>query len=140
MVPTKKNNSEVPLTPEEIAEDCQRCYQAGVSIFHLHARDEKGKPTYRAKVYENIISQVRRSCPEAIICVTTSGRVFTSFEERSEVLDLDGEEKPEMASLTLGSHNFPLQASMNEPAMIKAWPNACRKGVSSRNWKFLIWG
>ena len=120
MVPTKSKNPQVPLTPEEIAEDCQRCYQAGASLFHLHARDEKGNPTYRAEVFEDIISRVRRSCPEAIICVTTSGRVFTSFEERAEVLDLDGEEKPDMASLTLGSHNFPHQASMNEPAMIKA--------------------
>jgi 3-keto-5-aminohexanoate cleavage enzyme len=140
MVPTKTNNPKVPLTPEEIAEDCQRCYEAGASIFHLHARDGKGKPTYRAKVYQDIISQVCRSCPEAIICVTTSGRVFTSFEERAEVLDLDGEEKPDMASLTLGSHNFPHQASINEPAIIKALANACRKGVSSRNWRFLIWG
>ena len=120
IVPNKKDYPKVPLTPEEIAEDCQRCYQAGASILHLHARDEQGKPTYRAKVYKNIITRVRRSCPEAIICISTSGRVFTSFEERAEVLDLDGEEKPDMASLTLGSHNFPHQASMNEPAMIKA--------------------
>ena len=56
--------------------------------------------------------------PDAIVCVSTSGRLFKSFEQRSEVLDLDGELKPDMASLTLGSMNFPKQASVNEPSMI----------------------
>jgi uncharacterized protein (DUF849 family) len=120
MVPTKADNLQVPLTPEEIAEECYRCYQAGASIFHLHARDQEGAPTYRFEVYRDIISRVRSRCQEAIICVSTSGRMFTSFEERAQVLDLDGEEKPDMASLTLGSHNFPRKASLNEPAMIKA--------------------
>jgi 3-oxoadipate:acetyl-CoA acetyltransferase len=120
MVPDKADNPHVPLTPEEIAETCHRCYQAGASIFHLHARDQEGSPTYRIEVYRDIISRVRSRCQEAIICVSTSGRVYTSFAERSQVLDLDGEEKPDMASLTLGSHNFPRQASLNEPAMIKA--------------------
>lgn len=120
MVPTKADNHQVPVTPAEIAEDCIRCCQAGASILHIHARDEEGKPTYRAEVFRDIITRVRQRCPEAIICVTTSGRVFTSLEQRSDVLELDGEVKPDMASLTLGSHNFPHQASMNEPTMIRA--------------------
>jgi len=120
MVPTKADNPQVPVTTEEIAEDCLRCCKAGASILHIHARDEEGKPTYRAEVYRDIISRVRKRCPEVIICVTTSGRVYTAFEQRAEVLDLDGDVKPDMASLTLGSHNFPRQASMNEPTMIRA--------------------
>jgi len=87
---------------------------------HLHARDDDGRPTYRAEVYAEIVAGVRERCPDAIVCVSTSGRVFKTLEERSEVLDLDGELKPEMASLTLGSLNFPTQASVNEPATIAA--------------------
>lgn len=120
IVPTKVDNPNVPIAPDEIAEDCYRCYQAGASIFHLHARDEEGKPTYRSDVYREIIVKVRSKCPDAIICVSTNGRVFKSFEQRSEVLDLDGDVKPDMASLTLGSLNFPKQASVNDPAMIRA--------------------
>lgn len=120
MVPTKADNPQVPVSTDEITEDCIRCCQAGASILHIHARDEEGKPTYRAEVFRDIISQVRKRCPEVIICVTTSGRVYNAFEQRAEVLDLDGEVKPDMASLTLGSHNFPRQASMNEPTMIRA--------------------
>ena len=118
-IPTKVDNFRVPITPEEIAEDCHLCYQAGAAIFHLHARDAAGKPSYRAEIYQAIISAVRRQCPEAIICVSTSGRFFTSLTERSEVLGLNGEVKPDMASLTLGSLNFSRQASVNSPGMIR---------------------
>ena len=45
--------------------------------------------------------------------------LWSEFEKRAEVLELDGDVKPEMASLTLGSLNFPGQASVNEPAMIR---------------------
>lgn len=119
MVPTKEDNPSVPVTPTEIAEDAQCCVQAGASILHVHARDSEGRPTYRADAYAEIVAEVRERCPDAIVCVSTSGRVFKTFEERSEVLDLDGDLKPEMASLTLGSLNFPKQASVNEPSMIR---------------------
>jgi 3-keto-5-aminohexanoate cleavage enzyme len=120
MVPQKKDNPHVPITPDEIAEDCHQCYQAGASVFHLHARDKNGEPTYRSEQYREIITKVKDRCPDAVICISTSGRVFKSFEERSEVLNLDGDVKPDMASLTLGSLNFPKQASVNEPHMIQA--------------------
>ena len=120
MVPGKHDNPNVPITPDEIADDCHRCYQAGASVFHLHARDEKGQPTYRSDLYRDMITKVRNRCPNAVICASTSGRVFKSFEQRSEVLNLDGAARPDMASLTLGSLNFPKQASVNEPEMIKA--------------------
>jgi 3-keto-5-aminohexanoate cleavage enzyme len=120
MIPHKKDNPHVPISPDEIAEDCHRCYNAGASVFHLHARDENGEPTYRSEIYRDIITKLRGKCPHAIVCVSTSGRVFKTFEQRSEVLNLDGSARPDMASLTLGSLNFPKQASVNEPHMIQA--------------------
>ncbi len=120
MVPSKADNPAVPIAPREIAEDCGRCYQLGASVFHLHARDETGAPTWRPEVYREIVERVRERCPGAVLCVSTSGRTFKRFEERAAVLGLDGDARPDMASLTLGSLNFPGQASMNEPAMIKA--------------------
>lgn len=119
MVPTKADNPSLPVTPEEIAADARRCYELGATILHLHARDEAGRPTYRKERYADIVASVRERCPEAIVCVSTSGRVFKTFEERSQVLDLSGDLKPDMASLTLGSLNFPRQASVNEPDMIR---------------------
>jgi uncharacterized protein (DUF849 family) len=119
MVPTKQDNPNVPITPDEIAYDCFNCLQIGASIFHLHARDEEGKPTYRLDIYREIVAKVKNKCPESIICVSTSGRTFKSFEQRSEVLNLEGDLKPDMASLSLGSMNILNQASVNDPAMIR---------------------
>ncbi|HET7515085.1 MAG TPA: 3-keto-5-aminohexanoate cleavage protein [Gaiella sp.] len=119
MVPSRADNADVPLTPEEIAADAERCVRAGASVVHLHARDDDGSATYRAEVYAEIVAKVRERCPDVVVCVSTSGRLHKTFEERSEVLDLDGHLKPDMASLTLGSLNFPRQASVNEPEMIR---------------------
>jgi uncharacterized protein (DUF849 family) len=120
MVPTKSDNPAVPVTPDEIAEDAERCVAAGASIVHVHARDEDGRPTYRRDVYAEIVAKLRERCPDAIVCVSTSGRLWGDLEKRAEVLGLEGALKPEMASLTLGSLNFPKQASVNEPATIQA--------------------
>ena len=118
MTPTKKDTPFVPVTVDEIIEDAIKCVSAGASILHIHARDEDEKPTYKAEVYARIIGGIRHECPQVTICVTTSGRTYKEFEKRSEVLDLAGYVKPDMASLTLGSLNFPTHASVNEPSMI----------------------
>jgi uncharacterized protein (DUF849 family) len=45
--------------------------------------------------------------------------MFPDLDRRADVLELEGDLKPDMASLTLGSLNFPRQASVNEPAVIQ---------------------
>lgn len=119
MLPTKDDNPNVPLTPDEIAADAARCVAAGASIVHLHARDEDGIPTHRREVYAEIVAAVKARCDDVIVCVSTSGRRVSEFEQRAEVLGLEDDLAPELASLTLGSMNFPQQASTNDPAMIR---------------------
>lgn len=119
MVPTKQDNPNVPVTPAEIVADARRCRDAGASIVHIHARDEHGQPTYHKEVFAEIIAGIRQSCPELLISVTTSGRVHREFAQRADVLTLEGALKPDFASLTLGSMNFPNQASANAPEMIR---------------------
>lgn len=120
MVPQKKDNPHVPISPEEIIEDAIKCCKAGAAVVHLHARDENGEPTYKKEIYAKIIKGIRQSCPDLIICTSTSGRVHNTFERRSEVLELDGDVKPDLGSLTMGSLNFPNQASINTPDMIQS--------------------
>ncbi len=106
MVPTKADNPHLPVSPEEIAADVYRCYNAGASIVHLHARDRDGTPTYRIERYRTILSKIRETCPDdLIVCLTTSGRLFNTFDKRSQVLDLEEPLKPDMASLTLARCN-----------------------------------
>jgi len=96
-------------------------------MLHLHAREDNQAPTWRSDVYREIILGVRARCPDAIVVVSTSGRTHGAFEQRSDVLNLDGAAKPDMASLTLGSLNFPKQASVNEPSMIKRLADRMRE-------------
>ena len=59
MVPMKRDNPHVPITVAEIIADAKRCYDAGASIVHLHARAEDGQPTYRKEVCAEIFAGVR---------------------------------------------------------------------------------
>lgn len=117
MIPVKGETPHVPVTEDEIVSDAVACCRAGAAIVHLHMRDDSGNPCYKAEKYGRIIRRIRAEC-DIIICVSTSARVFKEFAQRSEVLFLEGIEKPEMASLTTGSFNFPKQASVNPPEMI----------------------
>lgn len=119
MVPTKKDNPNVPISVAEIVAEVRRCRDAGASVVHLHTRDEQGAPTYRKEVVAEIITGVRAACPDILVSGTTSGRNHKEFWQRSQVLELDGAAKPDFASLTLGSMNFPSQASVNDPKMIQ---------------------
>lgn len=121
MLPTKADCASVPISPSEIVEDVRAACDIGVTSVHLHARDEvTGAPTYRAEVFAEIIGGIRAFAPELVIAVSTSGRQYQEFEKRSEVLNLTGWEKPDMASLTLSSLNFNNTASVNAPEMIQA--------------------
>lgn len=121
MIPTKEMTPHVPLSIPEIIEDVHQAVEAGITMVHLHARDQKtGEPTYKAEVYEQLITGIRRFAPELIIGVSLSGRTFSEFEKRTEVLKLEGRAKPDMGSLTLSSVNFNKQASINAPDMIQA--------------------
>jgi uncharacterized protein (DUF849 family) len=119
MVPTRADSPHVPLTPEEVAADTRRCADLGAGIVHLHPRDADGLPSQDAQVAATFIRAVRDAVPDIVICATTSGRLDPELTGRAAVLDLDGEVRPEMASLTLGSLNFPKQASVNAPATIQ---------------------
>ena len=120
LIPTKEMTVKVPVTPEEIIEQVLEAAELGANMVHLHAREpDTGLPTYKKEVYAEIITGIRKKNRELIICVSTSGRQFFEFEKRSQVLELDGELKPDFGSLTLSSLNFNKQASINTPQMIQ---------------------
>jgi uncharacterized protein (DUF849 family) len=112
---TTRSNSFAPLTPNEIIDSVYEANEIGISIVHLHARDEVTlENTYKKEVYQRIIEGIKIYCPELLICVSLTGRNFPELEKRSEVLQL----LPDMGSLTMSSLNFPSGASINQPEMI----------------------
>lgn len=120
MIPTKEMTPHVPTCPDEIAAEVLAAADQGVNMVHLHARDpETGKPTYCKHVYAEIVGRIRAVNRDLVIVVSTSGRNFSEFEKRSEVLELNGELKPDFASVTLSSLNFSRQASPNSPEIVQ---------------------
>ena len=112
---TTRDNSLAPLLPSEIIDSVHEANEVGISIVHLHARDEVTlENTYRKEVYQKIIEGIKKHCPELLICVSLTGRNFPELEKRAEVLQL----YPDMGSLTMSSLNFPSGASINQPGMI----------------------
>jgi len=124
MIPTREMTPYVPISVNEIIEDVHEAFEIGITMVHLHARDEKtGEPTYRAEVYQRIIEGIRKFSRDLVICVSLSGRTFNEFEKRVETLQLDGEAKPDMGSLTLSSVNFNKVPVINAPDTIKKIAN-----------------
>lgn len=119
IVPTKEMNPDVPISPQEIVEDVLECAEIGITMVHLHARDEKGKPTYRKDVYAEIIEGIRKYDKEVVLCVSLSSRAAPDYKSRVEPIELKDGLKPDMGSLTLSSLNFSSQASVNPPDVIK---------------------
>lgn len=120
MIPTKEMTPHVPISISEIVEDVHQAVEIGITMVHLHARDEiTGVPTYKKNVYGKIIEGIRKYAPELVICVSLSGRGIKEFSHRTEPLQLEGNQKPDMASLTLSSLNFNKTESVNSPDMIQ---------------------
>ncbi len=120
MIPTKKLSPHAPLSVSEIVEDVLRATEIGITTVHLHARDEvSGDPTYESEIYGRIIEGIRAYARDLVIGVSTSGRRYSRFSQRADCLQLEGEQKPDMGSLTLSSVNFNKQASVNSPDMIR---------------------
>src|SRR3954468_6848782 len=61
----------VPKQPIEIGEAAARCYEAGASVIHFHARDRQGMNSGAREIYAEIIRQIRARSP--ILIQTTNG-------------------------------------------------------------------
>lgn len=95
----------VPHTPEQIADEAVRCYEAGAAVVHIHARDpETGMPVSKMELYEEILNSIKSRC-NVVVCITTGGGLGMTIEQRVEPVTRF---KPEMASFNAGSINFAL--------------------------------
>lgn len=103
--PKKENNPNVPMTPQEIADDVYACWKAGAAIAHLHMRDENGDGTMDTAKFEETVNLIHTKYPDCdiILNLTTSGDIHADDELRvAHVKKL----KPEMASYDCGSMNW----------------------------------
>jgi 3-keto-5-aminohexanoate cleavage enzyme len=113
-VPTKADNPAVPVTIAEQVESTQAAFEAGAVLAHCHVRDEAGRPTSDAERFARLMAGIRRHCPGMIVQLSTGGRSGTG-KERGGMLPL----RPDMASLSTGSCNFPTRVYENSPELIE---------------------
>ncbi|MEW9123850.1 MAG: 3-keto-5-aminohexanoate cleavage protein [Thermotaleaceae bacterium] len=100
--PSKQDNPNVPLTPQEIANDVYECWKAGAAIAHLHMRDNEGKGTMSKEKFEETVALIKEKC-DIILNLTTSGDLNATDETRQAHLKSI---KPELASYDCGSMNW----------------------------------
>jgi 3-keto-5-aminohexanoate cleavage enzyme len=119
---TRGEQPNLPLTPEEIADEVARAAEAGASIVHVHARDARGVPTQDRDAYAAIIEAIRART-DIVIQTSTGGSVGMTPEERIQPLELD----PEMATVTTGTVNFGDEVFENPPPLIERFFTAMRQ-------------
>lgn len=100
--PSKKDNCNIPLTPQEIATDVYECWKAGAAIAHLHMRDDEGKGSMSTEKFVETVDRIRSLCDIVINC-TTSGDLNATDETRQAHLGIC---LPEIASYDCGSMNW----------------------------------
>lgn len=113
-LPRKENNPAVPVTVTEQIESTQAAFEAGASIVHCHVRNDDQTPTSAPEKFARLMEGLKKHCPGMIIQLSTGGRSGAG-EERGAMLSL----KPDMASLAVGSNNFPTRVYENSPQLVE---------------------
>jgi len=111
---SKRDTPYLPDSPDKIIEEASRVAASGAAIFHLHVRDEKGRPTIDPKILRRVVKAIRQKT-DLIVQISTGGSIGDLFADRLKTV-VPG---VEMASLTLGSVNFGNDVFLNPSPFIE---------------------
>jgi uncharacterized protein (DUF849 family) len=101
----------LPITPEEIADEAVRAYNAGAAVAHIHVRDPKtGQPSSDISLFQEVVAKIKGRC-NIVVCPTTGGSMYMPIEQRLKVIPVL---RPELASLNVGSLNFALHPALDK--------------------------
>ncbi|TJV27620.1 MAG: 3-keto-5-aminohexanoate cleavage protein, partial [Mesorhizobium sp.] len=109
----KEDNPAVPISVAEQIESTQEAFEAGASLVHIHVRNDDQSSSSEPTRFAAVQTGVRRHCPGMIVQFSTGGR-GRDPAARGSALYL----RPDMASLSTGSVNFPSIVYENHPALI----------------------
>jgi len=112
-VPRKEDNPAVPITVDEQVESTQAAFDAGATICHAHVRNDDQTTSSDPEKFARLKEGLEKHCPGMIIQFSTGGRSGAG-PERGGMLPL----RPDMASLTVGSNNFPTRVYENPPDLV----------------------
>ncbi len=112
-LPTKANNPAVPISVNEQIESTQEAFEAGATICHAHVRNDDQTPSSDPEKFARLKEGLLKHCPGMIIQFSTGGRSGAG-QTRGGMLPLS----PDMASLSVGSNNFPTRVYENPPDLV----------------------
>jgi 3-keto-5-aminohexanoate cleavage enzyme len=112
-LPRKRDNPAVPITVSEQIESTHAAYEAGASIVHAHVRNSDETPSSDPEKFAALKEGLGKHCPDMIIQFSTGGRSGAG-QARGAMLSL----QPHMASLSVGSNNFPTRVYENPPDLV----------------------
>jgi uncharacterized protein (DUF849 family) len=113
-VPRKKDNPAVPILPSEQIESTHQAFEAGATLAHIHVRNDDETPSSDPERFAVVQEGIRKHCPGMIVQFSTGGR-GRDPAARGSSLYL----KPDMASLSTGSVNFPTIVYENSAALVE---------------------
>ena len=112
-LPKKANNPAVPITISEQVESTHEAFEAGAAIVHAHVRNDDETPSSDPEKFARLKEGLEKHCKGMIIQFSTGGRSGAG-KERGGMLTL----QPDMASLSVGSNNFPTRVYENPPDLV----------------------
>ena len=112
-LPTKADNPAVPISLQEQIESTQSAFEAGATIAHCHVRNQDQTPSSDPEKFSALLEGLKEHCPGMVIQFSTGGRSGAGTE-RGRMLPL----APDMASLSVGSNNFPTRVYENPPDLV----------------------
>ena len=121
-VPKKVNNPAVPISISEQIESTHAAFEAGASIAHCHVRNDDESPSSDPEKFAFLQEGIAKHCPGMIMQMSTGGRSGAG-SERGAMLSLS----PDMASLSVGSNNFPTRVYENPPDLVDWLASEMRK-------------
>ncbi|MCB1481372.1 MAG: 3-keto-5-aminohexanoate cleavage protein [Rhodobiaceae bacterium] len=113
-VPRKENNPAVPITVPEQVESTHEAFEAGATLAHVHVRNDDGSTTSDPEKFGRLKEGIEKHCPGMIVQFSTGGRSGQGSERGGMLFH-----RPDMASLSTGSCNFPLRIYENPPELIE---------------------
>jgi 3-keto-5-aminohexanoate cleavage enzyme len=112
-VPRKKDNPALPVTPAEQIESTHEAFEAGATLAHIHVRNPDESSSSDPKLFAQVQEGINKHCPGMIVQFSTGGR-GRDQAARGSALYL----RPDMASLSTGSVNFPTIVYENHPSLV----------------------
>lgn len=124
----------LPITPEQIADECIAAAEAGAAQVHIHVRDPAtGRPSMDVELYRDVVDRIRARDRELVINLTTGpGGRFVPSEDDPKVaapgstlvhpdkrVEHIARIKPDVCSLDLNTMNSGPDVVINTPKNVR---------------------